>query len=264
MRAQFVRTLAWALSLYALVMLLVALAHDSLLYPAPTPRQAAFADGVTIEGRCGAVPASGQLLVASDGAPTVAHFHGNAEQVADIERLALNLRARGLGVLVAEFPGYGVLADADPSEQALIASARCTLSLAQQRFGLRPANTVLMGRSLGTGVAVALAAQGWGERLVLLAPYTSIRQLAEGVYPWLPTSLLVRDPFDSLQRARDVDVPTLVIHGTRDRVIPPQHSHRMAEALDARLLSVDAGHNDLFALQGHVLVPELTRFAWAF
>jgi uncharacterized protein len=181
-----------------------------------------------------------------EGAPWVVYFHGNGEQLSDLEDVADALHARGLGFLGVEYPGYG-WAEGAPTERGIYAAAEEGLAWLHQQHGVGPERIVLLGRSLGSGVAVELARRGRGARLVLVSPYTSMGDMAAAAFPWLPGRLLVRDRFDSLSKAPELRLPTLVVHGARDEVVPAAQGRTLAEAIaGAELLWVpEAGHNDV-------------------
>jgi len=215
-----------------------------LLFPAPPPRELHITGAQLL-----AIPYAGGTAHALwkpglAGTPVVVHFHGNAEQLADLDELAGIWHGLGFGFFAVEFPGYGASADRGPSEAAILGDAEAALAHLHERLNVPVARTVLEGRSLGTGVAVAMAARGLGSRLILISPYTSIPDVAQRVLPFLPARLLVRDRFDSLARASQVHVPVVVLHGTHDEVIPYEMGKKLAAALSATFLSVDAGHND--------------------
>ena len=88
----------------------------------------------------------------------------------------------------------------------------------------------VMGRSLGSGVAVYLAAQRPVAGVILVSPYDSIESVANGVYPFLPISLMLKHRFDSLSRAPQIKVPLLCLVASDDRVIPRPHSERLCAA----------------------------------
>jgi len=115
---------------------------------------------------------------------------------------------------------------------------------------------------LGTGVAVEMAARGRGTSLVLLTPYTSITDAAARFAFGLPVGLLMSERFDSLSKAARVALPTLVVHGTRDAVVPYAMGVKLAKALpNARLITVEGcGHNDLFLGERWPLFDEVTNF----
>jgi pimeloyl-ACP methyl ester carboxylesterase len=118
---------------------------------------------------------------------------------------------------------------------------------------------VLSGNSLGTGVASEMARRGRGSRLVLVAPYTSIPDLVTERVPWVPARFLLADGFDTLAKAPDIHVPTLVIHGDEDEVVPFAMGRRLARSIaGARFIPVAGGrHGDLFARDGRRLLDAI-------
>jgi uncharacterized protein len=193
-------------------------------------------------------------LPAPAGARTLVHFHNNRETVEAAAGFARAIRARGLGVLLVEYRGYGASRGDDPSEDGLYRDAEAALDMLARR-GIGPDRVVLSGTSLGTGVAAEMASRGRGSRLVLVTPYTSIPDLVTDRVPGVPATLLVADRFDTLAKAPDIRVPTLVIHGDADEIVPFAMGGRVAGAISgAHLLRVSGGHHgDLFVREGRRL-----------
>jgi pimeloyl-ACP methyl ester carboxylesterase len=181
-------------------------------------------------------------------APEAVVFHNNRETIADGVGLARALRGRGFGVMLVEYRGYGLSQGIDPSEEGLYLDAEAALD-ALGRRGVGSDRVLLFGTSLGTGVAAEMARRGRGSALVLVTPYTSIPDLAEDVVPLLPANALLDDRFETLSKASQIHVPTLVIHGDRDEIVPFWMGARVAGAIaGARFLRVAGGHHgDLFA-----------------
>ena len=192
------------------------------------------------------------------GARTVVHFHNNRETVESVADFARAIRARGLGVLLVEYRGYGASRGGEPSEEGLYLDAEAALEMLSVR-GLGPDRVVLSGNSLGTGVASEMARRGRGSRLVLVAPYTSIPDLVTERVPWVPARFLLADGFDTLAKAPDIHVPTLVIHGDEDEVVPFAMGRRLARSIaGARFIPVAGGrHGDLFARDGRRLLDAI-------
>ncbi len=206
------------------------------LAPGVTLTDVKTADGLTLRGawvRSGAVDA-----------PVVLFFHGNAESAAQNLPLAGEIAAFGFDVFLAEYRGYGGMSG-HPSETGLMEDAEAALA-AVRAAGTPPGRLVLAGRSLGTGVAVALAEASPPAVLILVSPYTSFTDLGRRmVGPLAP--LLVLDRFDSLSRIRSLPCPVVVIHGTRDETIPFEMGERLARAAPkGRLVTMTgATHNDM-------------------
>jgi uncharacterized protein len=230
----------------------------SLVFPAPAGRSPPAGRAVSVE-----VP-GGTFVVWREAAaqgPVVVHFHGNGEQAGNLGGLAEAYAAGGVSFAAVEYPGYAG-APGSPGEASLVDAGRKALQHLTGPMGVARDRLVLSGQSVGTGVAMALAEEGWGTRLVLLSPYTSLPDVAARAFPWLPVRLLLRDRFDSLARAPRVRVPVLVVHGTHDEVIPFELGARLSGAFPpggCRLLQVEgAHHNDLWAAPP--TLPEVLRF----
>lgn len=199
-------------------------------------------------------------LPAPAGARTVVHFHNNRETADSRLDVASALHARGLGVLLVEYRGYGVSRGPEPSEAGLYADAEAALDILAGR-GVEPAQIVLWGTSLGTGVAAEMARRGRGGRLVLISPYTSIPDLVTGVAPVVPARALLADSFDTLAKAASIRLPTTIVHGDADEIVPFAMGERLAAAIEgARLVRVAGGHHgDLFARERDRLLDVLAR-----
>lgn len=179
-------------------------------------------------------------------APVVVVFHGNAGNAANRVGKFTPLIAGGYGLFLAEYRGYGGN-PGDPTEQGLIADGESVLAWLEDK-GIGEARLALYGESLGSGVALALAQKHRVRAIVLEAPYTSIGDAAQQRYPFVPAKWLVRDRFENLQRIAEIDLPILILHGEKDRVMPSSHGERLAEAgqrVSLQLFPL-AGHNDLF------------------
>ncbi len=153
------------------------------------------------------------------GQAVIVLFHGNGGTVADLEPWAAAFHARGCGVVLADYRGYSGN-PGSPSEEGLYADARAVLDwLAAQ--GFKDRGIVLLGWSLGSGVAVQMAVERHPAALVLLAPYTTLVDVAVRQYPIFPVRTLMRDRFDSMSKITAVDAPLMIVAGDRDRIVPP-------------------------------------------
>ena len=183
---------------------------------------------------------------APDG-PVVALFHGNAGHAGHRVSKFRDLLDAGFGVLFAEYRGYGGN-PGRPDESGLTADARSVMAYLQSR-GVEPERIVLYGESLGTGLAVKMAAEHPVAGVVLEAPYTSIAEVAQARFWYLPVAWLIADKWELAARIGEVTAPLLVLHGEADRVIPVRFGKRvfaLAETPKAALFHPQAGHNDLF------------------
>jgi pimeloyl-ACP methyl ester carboxylesterase len=231
-------------ALYLAVVAFFAAAQRSFLFPAP--RGARVPGGKVLAG-----PGFHALWVAPQpGEPVVAHFHGNGEDLADAGPWMDLLRSIGVGVFAVEYPGYGLSrAEGRPGEEACYRAAAA--ALAYLRSDLHSGPLILQGQSLGTGVAVEMASRGFGDRLILISPFTSMADVAAVHFPWLPARLLVRHGFANAAKAPRIGMPVLLVHGDHDEIVPPSMSEDLVRRFPRGTLRIiaDAGHNDL--LGGH-------------
>lgn len=193
----------------------------------------------------------------ADG-PLMVYFHGNAGSIADRADKVRPFLDQGFGVLLAGYRGYGGN-PGRPSETGLVRDGRAALEYLAEA-GIAPDRTVLYGESLGSGVAVALAAERPVGALVLEAPFTSIVDVAAAAYPWLPVRIAMIDRFNSQSRIASVEAPTLILHGEMDRTVPVRLGRRLLDQAGEPKLGAffpAAGHTDL---HDHGAVEEILRF----
>ena len=175
----------------------------------------------------------------------VIYFGGNAEEVSGQMHDAPMLAP--WSVAAFNYRGYG-LSEGRPSEAVLAADALAIYDWLAKRADIDPGRIVVFGRSLGTGVAVQLAADRPVRAVVLVSPFDSLRSLARKQYPFVPVTLLLKHPFDSLARASGIEMPLLVLAGERDELIPPGYSRRLHDAWAGPkrwMLIAGADHNDI-------------------
>ena len=181
---------------------------------------------------------------------TVLVFHGNAGHAGHRDYYARVLTRLALRVILVEYPGYGPR-DGEINEQNLVADAEATIVQTHLHFG-EP--LLLLGESLGAGVAAAAAARQAGRiaGLLLITPWDRLTRVASHHYPWLPVSLLLRDRYDSAASLADVGKPILVAVAQDDAIVPARFGVALYQGLPQpkKLLVVEAaGHNDW---SGHV------------
>jgi hypothetical protein len=155
------------------------------------------------------------------------------------------LIADGIGLVALEYRGYGGLSGS-PSEQGLIDDAEAAYAYAAARYPV--AQLVLWGESLGSGVAVALAAEKPVGRVILEAPFTSAVAVGARRYWYLPVWLLMKDQFRSDERIGKVTAPLLILHGLHDQIVPytmGEHLFDLANKPKHIVRFLDGGHEDL-------------------
>jgi len=160
-----------------------------------------------------------------DPAPILIYFGGNAEEVSWL--ISTADKYAGWSLLAVNYRGYGA-SEGKPGEAELFRDALQLYDFAAKRAA--GGRVAVMGRSLGSGVAVHLAANRPAAGVILVSPYDSVVSVAQGVYPFLPVNLMLRHRFDSLGRAAAIKAPLLCLVASDDRVIPRAHSERLYAA----------------------------------
>jgi fermentation-respiration switch protein FrsA (DUF1100 family) len=172
----------------------------------------------------------GESLVAwsippAPGRPLILYFHGNSGGIdLRIERFR-GIAKAGMGLLAIEYRGYAS-STGSPSERGLKLDGEAAYAAAIGS-GVAPECIVPLGESLGSGVAVALAAHHKVGALVLDSPYSSIADVAAAAYWFVPVRALLRDPFRNDLLIGSVNAPTLMVHGTEDRVVPIRFGEKL-------------------------------------
>jgi hypothetical protein len=236
-------------------LLLLYFLQDALIFfPQPIPVQnrksfTEYAFGVEHEGqrlRGWYVPGK-----VSRTRPLVVYYGGNAEEVSgnlwDLPRLA------GGAYLFMNYRGYGD-SEGKPSQKTLCRDALYILDTLVSREKIPLDNVVLMGRSLGSGVAVHVAAHRAVRGVILITPFDSLLNVARHHYPFLPVKLLLRHPFDSAALAPKVKMPALVLIGRQDDIIPNPLSSALAQRWGgpAQTVAIESvGHNDIQLDEGY-------------
>ncbi len=255
--------LAGALFLiYAAAVAFLAIFQRSFIYHPPrTPLDQRALQAAGYEALDQPVGGPATLWFAPPRSPkawTILFLHGNSGDIAGAIGKVSPLRGAGHGVLLVEYPGFSQVAGR-PTQLSIVAQGIAALRALEAR-GVGGDRVVLWGESLGTGVAIQLAADNRVGGLILEAPFTAVADRAQEIYWWMPARRLVLDRFDSLARIRDIKAPVLVGHGEQDRVTPPDHGRRLLAAANEPKRGVffpTGGHIDLV---DHGLMSEILSF----
>jgi fermentation-respiration switch protein FrsA (DUF1100 family) len=232
---------------YGAIAALAYFAQRALMYFPERARTAPAAAGLPQAEEIELVTSDGERVIAwhvppRGEKPVVLYFQGNGG--------ALNLRAQrfarivadGTGLLALSYRGYGG-STGRPSEAGLLRDAEATYAYAAARY---PAERLVpYGESLGSGVAVALAAEHIVGKVILEAPFTSAVDIGAAAYPFLPVRLLMHDTFRSDERIGKVTAPVLVLHGARDTIVPISYGERLYALISApkKFVRFPEGHH---------------------
>ena len=162
-------------------------------------------------------------------------------------------------VLIFDYPGFGK-SEGSPSEHGCYAAADAAYDWLTEKQGIAGGHIVLLGKSLGGGVAIDLASRRPHRALVLMMTFTSVPDVAQRKFFWLPVRWLMRNRFESLDKLEHCTRPVFVVHGTADRLVPFEHGEH--------LFAAAKGPKQFVALEGvrHEICPdenllrELRRF----
>jgi len=175
------------------------------------------------------------------GKPVVLYFHGNGGALSLRADRFQRIAAAGAGLLAIDYRGYGG-STGTPTERGLIEDGRAAYAFVAARY---PGRIALWGESLGTGVAIALAAEQAVTHIVLDAPYTSALEVAATVYWFFPVRWLMKDTFRSDLRIEKVKAPVLILHGEADDIIPIRYGEKLLAMIpgEKRLLRYPGGYH---------------------
>jgi fermentation-respiration switch protein FrsA (DUF1100 family) len=212
------------------------------------------ADGVDINGWF--IPATGART-------TLLWFHGNGGNLSNrVDSIRTFRQYLNLNILMIDYRQYGE-SGGRISEEGTYRDADAAFDYLTKNPEVDPARIVVFGQSLGSAVAVDLAVRRRFSGLILVAPFTSIRDMAREDLPWLPIWGLLKIRYDSLSKIKRIDMPLLVLHGDRDEVVPYAQGKRLFEAArepKTFYTIPGAGHNNTFRVGGEAYFSEIRNF----
>jgi len=236
---------------------------ERLIYPAPAPSYtiASFQNELILIPRTDGESVPCLLLPFRHARFLFIYFHANAEDLGLCHSFCKIMRDLfQVHVLSVEYPGYGICGG-KTDEAGIVANARAAMSFALEVLKWPCDGIKLFGRSLGTGPAVALAAQHLVAGVILVSPFTSIRSLFRSQVG--PLADLVEDRFPNEKLVSQIRTSTLIIHGQQDTLIPPEHGRRLYDQLTTRKMMVcpaTMGHNTSLLKNVGTFVLPMTQF----
>lgn len=262
-----VRILAGILLAYIIFCVFVYLNQEALLFFTPSISN----ERVATLREAGEHHVEEVTLVAADGTnlhgwilhgdPTknsqpnkVIYFGGNAEEVSHmVDHVS---RFSDWSFILMNYRGYG-LSGGTPSEISLYADALLIYDYFESTGAINPAQTIVMGRSLGSGIAVYLAANRQVSGAILISPYDSMVNVAKDAYPFLPVSWLMRHRFKAVDHAPLITVPLYALIALEDDIIDPERSHALIDRWGGETHVTEVPH------AGHNTLPQ-TELYWRF
>lgn len=192
-------------------------------------------------------------------------LHGNAGNLYDRLDNVAALARSGFRVLILDYRGYGK-SEGRPAEGGLYRDADAAYRYLTEDRGVEPGRLVVFGRSLGSAVAIDLAAREPLGALIAESAFTSARAMARRHYWWIPDLVLrsMSHELDSLEKVARLEVPVLFAHGTHDRIVPIEMGRTLFDAAPQPKGWYEipgAGHNDTWLTGGREYIERLTTFA---
>ncbi len=197
----------------------------------------------------------GSPYTPGDDRPTILYFYGNAGSAAYSQGEFDHFRMAGCNVLIPDLAGYGQ-SGGTPSEANFYATADAAWNWLQHQPGVDGKKIIVVGWSMGAGVAVDLACRKPVIGLATFNAYTSLPEMGRKLLPWFPTGLLGKYRFDNLTKIALIHCPVLVCNGAYDELVPPLMSSRLADAAGGpvtRLVIASADHNSIFVAEPTLL-----------
>lgn len=208
-------------------------------------------DGVTLHG----------WFVAGRSSKVLLFFHGNAGNISHRLDSIRQFQELGLSVLIIDYRGYGQ-SEGRITESGMYRDADAAWRYLIEDRNIAAGDIVVFGRSLGASVASSLASRHQPLALIVESSFTSVPDIAQELYPWLPARWLSRLSHATRDFIRDVRCPVLVVHSRDDEIIPFNHGEAIFASANAprTLLAIRGTHNDAFLWDEHTYITGLRTF----
>ena len=208
-------------------------------------------DGVTVHG----------WFIPGPSTRTLLFFHGNAGNISHRLDSIRQFRDLGLSVFIIDYRGYGQ-SEGRTTEKGIYRDAEAAWRYLIEARGIAASDIVVFGRSLGASVASWLAAKYQPSALIVESSFTSVPDIAQEIYPWLPARWLSRLSHATRDYVREVHCPVLVVHSRDDEIIPFHHGEAIFDAANEprSLLTIRGGHNDAILVDERNYMEGLANF----
>ncbi len=193
----------------------------------------------------------------------VLYFQGNGGNISSrgyVEHYKA-LTRQGLNIFALGYRGYGG-SEGSPSEEGFYRDARAAYDYLVHERGISPARIILFGYSLGSAVAVELAANVATAAVILEGAFMSAHRLGRDYYPFLPMALVMKNRYDSMSKIQHVAEPKLFLHAVDDEIVPIEHGRKLFEAASEPKAFVEllGGHNTAHTADSARFYGSITAF----
>ncbi len=208
---------------------------------------------------------NGWFIPADDARKTLLFFHGNGGNISHRLESMKIFHEMGLSVFIIDYRGYGQ-SQGTTSEQGTYRDAEAAWQFLTETRGISDEDIIIFGRSMGGAVAIWLAGKHTPNLLILESAFTSVADMAKHYYPYLPTHLLVRIKYASIDRIEDIHCPILISHSQTDEIVPYKYGRELFEKAQApkSFLELKGGHNDGFIISGRSYIDGIENFINAY
>jgi fermentation-respiration switch protein FrsA (DUF1100 family) len=234
--------------LLSLVLLISGCVSEAVYHPAhnirstPADIKLAYED-IAFETSDG-VMLTGWWVPAAEPEGTVLFCHGNAGNIGDRLDTLQIINTLGLNVLIFDYRGYG-RSDGSPTEEGTYLDAEAAWDYLVTKKNVAPHQIIVWGRSLGGAIAARTAANHRAGVVIVESTFTSLKDLADDLFVWVPSWLLTNYAYDTAHYLENLDVPVLVIHSRDDEIIPFHHGKRLYGSIKGpkAFLEIQGSHN---------------------
>ncbi len=217
-------------------------------------------DGLKLNGWF--IPGKTKSMTA-DNLFTLLWFHGNAGNISHrLENIKMLYDRVHINIFIFDYRQYGK-SEGKISEQGTYIDAGAALKYLQSRKDINHERIIIFGRSVGSAVAVDLAVKGKCCALILETPFTSMKDLAKSLYPFLPIGYILQTKYDSISKISDIKVPTLIMHGDKDELVPIEQGRKLYESANEpkKFYTIPgATHNDTYIVGGEEYFDVIRKF----
>lgn len=203
----------------------------------------------------------GWFVPVADAKGTMLFFHGNGGNISHRVDYMPMFQLLGYNLFIIDYRGYGQ-SSGSPSEAGTYLDAQAAWRYLTEVKNFAPSQIVLYGESLGGPIAAWLAAREKPGMLVLASTFTSVPDLAETIYPYLPVRLITRFSYNTLESLAAITAPVLVTHSPQDEIVPFEHGQRLFQAASEpkQFLTLEGGHNTGFIFTREEWIAALDAF----